>query len=169
MNIILVSRTLTKLEDVAKEISKSFNVDTHVIAVNFISGPETYDQIKQQIIGKEIGVLVNNVGMFLPSPDYFLDIPDRDKTIQDIISCNVTSVPMMCSLILPQMVSRKSGLIINVSSISATFPMPNLTIYSASKAFIAKFSSDLAAEYESQGITIQALVTGLVGMCFLFH
>lgn len=75
---------------------------------------------------------------------------------------------MMCSLILPQMVQRKPGLIINISSIFSVIPCPNMIIYSASKAFVAKFSTDLAAEYESDGITIQALVTGSVGKCFFF-
>lgn len=63
-NLILVSRTLKKLQDVAKEISESFNVQTKVIAVDFTSGPEIYDRIKQQIDGIEIGILVNNVGRF---------------------------------------------------------------------------------------------------------
>lgn len=166
-----MSRTPIKLKHIAEEIVESFHVQTKVIAVNFTRGPEIYDQIKQQIAGIEIGILINNVGMFYPAPDRFLDIPDRSKVVQDIISCNITSVPMMCSLILPQMVERKYGLILNVSSISSGIPCPNLTVYSASKAFIAKFSSDLAAEYESHGITIQALITGSVGkplFTFLF-
>lgn len=163
LNIVLVSRTLNKLEAVAKEISESFNVQTQVIAVDFTSGSEIYDQIKKQIAGKDIGILINNVGMFHPAPDFFLDIPDRDKVIQDIIRCNITSVPMMCSLILPQMVQRKRGLIVNVSSLASVLPGPTMTIYSASKAFVTKFSNDLAAEYESQGITVQVLTTGEVG------
>jgi len=160
LNIILVSRTLSKLEDVAKEISETFNVQTQVIAVNFTSGPEIYDQIKQQIEGKEIGILVNNVGMFYPTPDFFLNIPDREKVIQDLIKCNVTTVPMMCSLILPQMVQRKSGLIINISSLISVLPGPGMIIYSASKAFVTKFSDDLGAEYGPLGINVQVLVTG---------
>lgn len=166
-NVILVSRTLTKLQDVAKEISDSFNVQTKVIAVNFTSGPEIYDEIKKQIAGIEIGILVNNVGMSYAAPELFLDIPDRDKLIQDIIKCNVASVPMMCSLVLPQMAQRKRGLIINVSSMASKMPGPLMVIYSASKAFVTKFCNDLAAEYEPQGIDIQVLVTGGVGKYFL--
>ncbi|XP_037048376.1 very-long-chain 3-oxoacyl-CoA reductase-like [Bradysia coprophila] len=159
-NIVLVSRTLSKLESVAKEISENFNVQTQVIAVDFLSGPEIYDQIKQQIAGKEIGVLINNVGMFHTAPDYFLNIPDREKLIQDIIKCNITSVPMMCSIILPQMVQRKSGLIINISSLASVAPGACLTLYAASKAYVTKFSNDLGAEYGDQGINVQVLVTG---------
>jgi len=162
LNIILVSRTLSKLEDVAKEISKSFNVETQVIAVDFTSGPEIYDQINQQIVGKEIGILINNVGMFYPVPELFLNIPNRERFIQDTIKCNITTVPMMCSLILPQMVERKCGLIINISSVAAEYPSPSFVIYSASKAFVTKFSADLGSEYESKGIDVQVLVPGFV-------
>jgi 17beta-estradiol 17-dehydrogenase / very-long-chain 3-oxoacyl-CoA reductase len=63
MNIILVSRTLSKLQTVAKEIEETFNVDTEVIDVDFTTGYSIYDKIKDRIKGKEIGVLVNNVGM----------------------------------------------------------------------------------------------------------
>lgn len=104
--------------------------------------------------------------MFYKAPELFLDIPDRDKLIQDIINCNISSVPMMCSLVLPQMVKRKSGLIINISSVASVMPGPMMIIYSASKAFVTKFCNDLASEYESQGIDIQVLTTGGVGKYF---
>lgn len=162
MNIILVSRTLTKLQTVAKEIEETFNVETAIIDVDFTSGPEIYDKVKDRVAGKEIGVLVNNVGLSYSSPDFFLSIPDREKMIQDIIRCNITSMPMMCSIVLPQMVQRKKGIIINISSLSAVIPAGNLTVYSGSKAFADKFTEDLAAEYEHQGITIQSVLPGFV-------
>lgn len=159
-----MSRTLSKLEDVSKEIEETFNVQTQVISANFTSGTEIYDHIKREILGKDIGILVNNVGMIYPSaPDLFLNIPDREKVIQDIIKCNITSVPMMCSLILPQMASRKRGLVINISSFASVLPGPSHTIYAASKAFVTKFSDDLGAEYGNQGIDVQVLITG--GVC----
>lgn len=162
-----MSRTPSKLKDVAEEIEQTFNVQTQIIAVNFTSGVEIYDQIKQQIVGKEIGILVNNVGMIYPSaPDLFLNIPNREKVIQDIIACNITSIPMMCSLVLPQMVERKRGLIINISSFASVLPGCSHTVYAASKAFVTKFSDDLGAEYGNQGIDVQVLITG--GVCEYF-
>lgn len=157
-----MSRTLTKLESVAKEIQETYNVDTAIIDVDFTSGAEIYEKIKDRVKGKEIGILVNNVGLSYSSPDFFLSIPDREKMIQDIIRCNITSMPMMCSIIMPQMLQRKNGLIINISSLSAVVPAGNLTVYSASKAFADKFSEDLLAEYGHRGITIQSVLPGFV-------
>jgi 17beta-estradiol 17-dehydrogenase / very-long-chain 3-oxoacyl-CoA reductase len=162
LNIILISRTLSKLETVAKEIRETFNVDTAVIDVDFTSGPAIYEKIKDKVKGKEIGILVNNVGMCYSSPDFLLSVPNGEKLFQDLIACNITSVPMMCSIIMPQMVQRKRGLVINISSISAIIPTALLTVYSASKAFVDKFSQDLASEYEKDGIIVQSILPGYV-------
>lgn len=69
---------------------------------------------------------------------------------------------MVCSIVLPQMVERRKGLIINISSISAVTASPNLSIYSATKAFVNKFSEDLNDEYTHRGITIQCQTPGFV-------
>lgn len=138
-------------------------METATIAVDFTSpGVAIYDKIKAGIQGKEIGILVNNVGMANAAWDFFLAIPDREKHIQDLIQCNVLSVPMMCSLILPQMVERKRGLIINLASIAAILPGPCMVVYAATKAFVHKFSQDLSMEYESKGIVIQSVLPGPV-------
>ena len=158
----MVSRTLSKLETVAKEIEEQFNVETVVIDVNFTAGLEIYDKIKQKIQGKEIGILINNVGMGVVAPDYFLSVPDRDQLIPDMIKCNALSIPMMCSIILPQMYERKRGLIINISSLSAIVPAGCLTTYAATKSFAHKFSEDLSMEYGKHGIVVQSVVPGPV-------
>lgn len=100
--------------------------------------------------------------MAQPSPDYFLAVPEREKYIQDLIQCNIMSVPMMCSIVLPQMVERKKGLIINISSLSALVPTPLMSVYAATKSFVHKFSGDLSMEYEKQGIVIQSVLPGPV-------
>ena len=164
LNIILVSRSISKLEVVAEEIRNTFKVETLVIDVDFTSGLEIYDKIKRSVAGLEIGILVNNVGMFYNEMEFFLDLPDLENLLDKMVKCNIVSVPMMCSIILPQMVARRNGLIINISSLSSKVVAPMMTIYSASKSFVDKFSTDLSIEYgHIKGLTIQSLTPGLVG------
>ncbi|KXJ75614.1 hypothetical protein RP20_CCG011412 [Aedes albopictus] len=162
LNIVLVSRTQSKLEKVAKEIENEFKTTTKIIAVDFTSGPEIYKTIAQQTAGLEIGVLINNVAMCYDIPERFLQLPDQDKLTTDLVTCNVISVTHMCSLVLPGMVNRRKGVIINISSVSSVIPSPMLAVYAATKAFVTKFSNDLATEYARHGVLIQAVLPGPV-------
>lgn len=133
-----------------------------MIDVDFTSGPEIFDKIKEKVKGKEIGILVNNVGVCYETPEKFLLIPNLEQFTRDMINCNITSMPMMCSIIMPQMVQRKRGLVINIGSIAGVLPGAMVTVYAATKAFVKKFSEDLAAEYEDQGIVVQCIKPGPV-------
>lgn len=161
MAVVLISRTQEKLDKVAKDISDKYNVETKTIAVDFTRGQEIYHVIEKQLQGLEIGVLINNVGMSYPNPEYFLTPADA-TLYADIISCNIHSVINMCKLVMPDMAERKKGVVINVSSLSAQIPSPLLTIYGASKAFVDKFSIDLGAEYAEHGIIVQSILPGYV-------
>uniref|UniRef100_A0A182N9W6 Steroid dehydrogenase n=1 Tax=Anopheles dirus TaxID=7168 RepID=A0A182N9W6_9DIPT len=162
LNIILVSRTLSKLQDAAKEIETEFKVRTMVIAADFTGGAEIYEQIQRQIENLEIGVLVNNVGMSYANPEYLLELPDNEKLIKSLLSCNILSVTRMCQLVMPGMVKRHAGVVINISSLSAVIPAPLLTVYAASKAYMDKFSEDLASEYAKHNIVVQSVLPGPV-------
>lgn len=81
----------------------------------------------------EIGVLVNNVGISYTNPEYFLSIQESEQFMNDIVRCNILSVTNMCRIVMPGMIERNKGVIINISSMAATIPNPMLTIYSATK------------------------------------
>lgn len=124
--------------------------------------------------------------MSYSNPEYFLSIPNRDKMLADIVTCNIVSVTNMCKIVLPAMVERERGLIINISSMAATIPNPMLTVYAASKvsvqrvayifynfmnitynttilqAFVDKFTEDLSTEYGKRGIIVQSVLPGFV-------
>ncbi|XP_053417243.1 very-long-chain 3-oxoacyl-CoA reductase [Nycticebus coucang] len=157
MKVVLMSRSQDKLNQVSSEIKEKFKVETRTIAVDFTS-EDIYDKIKTGLAGLEIGVLVNNVGMAYEYPEYFLDIPDLDNTIKKLITVNVLSVCKMTRLVLPGMVERSKGAILNISSGSGMLPVPLLTIYSATKAFVDFFSRCLHEEYGSKGIFVQSVL-----------
>ncbi|CAH0562160.1 unnamed protein product [Brassicogethes aeneus] len=162
LNIVLVSRTQSKLENVATYIESNYNVETKTIAVNFTQLEHTYHLIEKQLTGLDIGILINNVGMSYPYPEYFLDLKNNEEIYDNIIKCNIYSVTNMCKIVMPGMVERRRGVVVNLSSTAAQIPSPLLTVYSASKAYVDKFSADLASEYSKYGITVQCILPGYV-------
>ena len=61
--------------------------------------------------------------------------------VRSIINCNIMSMARMCNMILPQMVRRKSGVIINIGSIACAMPTPLLTLYGGSKVITRGYSN----------------------------
>ncbi|KAE8633258.1 hypothetical protein XENTR_v10001830 [Xenopus tropicalis] len=162
MNIVMISRTLEKMQAVAMDIGtfsilasqQSTGKNVKIIQADFTKD-NIYEHIEEGLKGLKIGILINNVGMLHnPDPCRFLSGPDNDK---NVINCNITSTIKMTRIILKQMEKRKSGLILNISSAVGRFPCPLYAVYSASKAFVTTFSKALQAEYKSKGIIIQAV------------
>ena len=69
----------------------------------------------------------------------FADIAD-DQQLHDVVNCNIMSMARMTHIVLPLMMERQKGIIINIGSISGAFSTPLATIYGATKAFVDKFS-----------------------------
>ena len=159
--IVLISRNSEKLNATAEKLEKDFNIETIAIAADF-SKSDIYGDIQDQLKGLDIGVLVNNVGTSYPYPEYFVDLPDRSSLIDRLISINVNSVVKMTEIVLPQMVSKKKGIILNISSASANPPTPMLSLYAATKQFVDCFSQCLAYEYQKKGIIIQCIMPSFV-------
>uniref|UniRef100_A0A3P8Z0R9 Hydroxysteroid (17-beta) dehydrogenase 12b n=1 Tax=Esox lucius TaxID=8010 RepID=A0A3P8Z0R9_ESOLU len=156
-DIVLISRTQEKLDEVSKSIEGKYGVETKSLAADF-SATDIYPRIEAALTDLEIGVLVNNVGISYSYPEFFLNIPNLDSFIDTMVNVNITSVCQMTRMVLPGMVERKKGAILNISSASGMYPCPLLTIYSASKAFVDFFSRGLEAEYKSKGIIIQSVL-----------
>ncbi|KAM3869820.1 very-long-chain 3-oxoacyl-CoA reductase-A [Diretmus argenteus] len=156
-SMMLISRSQDKLDDVARSLEDQFQVETKTIAVDF-GRMDIYSKIEEGLVGLQIGVLVNNVGVSYSYPEYYLRIPNLDNFITNMINVNITSVCQMTRLVLPRMAERSKGVILNISSASGMYPLPLLTVYSSTKAFVDFFSRGLQEEYRRQGIIIQSVL-----------
>lgn len=157
-----VTKTITKLFSKLLISESKYKVDVKVIQADFTGNEDIYSHIEKQTLGLEIGILVNNVGMSYAHPEYFLQVPREHKLFDNLIKCNIVSVNKMCEIVMPGMVERKKGVIINISSTTALIPSPLLTVYAATKAYVDKFSADLQTEYARQGIIVQCVLPGFV-------
>lgn len=159
--LLLISRSQEKLDQVKKDIldnvSKCNTVDT--LAFDFAS--LNYKPIEQKLESlPRIDVLVNNVGISYPHPEYYTNM--EWEMVERLVNVNITSLTKMTHLVLKKMEDQRRGIIINLSSLSAIAPMPLLAVYSASKAYVDYFSRALSVEYSSKGIIIQSLMPAFV-------
>lgn len=107
-----------------------------------------------------IDVLVNNAGLALGTT------PAHDSLLDDwetMISTNCTGLVTMTRAVLPAMVARGSGLVINLGSVAGHFPYPGGNVYGATKAFVDQFTLNLRADLVGTGVRATTIAPGLCG------
>ncbi|XP_063267061.1 inactive hydroxysteroid dehydrogenase-like protein 1 isoform X2 [Prinia subflava] len=156
VNIILVSRNKEKLEAVSRSISETYKVETDTIVADFSKGRELYPGLREALKDREIGILVNNVGIFHPPIYDYTDL--SEDLLWDFIHVNIASATLMTHIVLPGMVKKRKGAIVNVSSSMCCQPTPRSPVYGASKTYLDYFSRALHYEYASKGIFVQSLI-----------
>ncbi|KAI3661501.1 hypothetical protein MP638_007231 [Amoeboaphelidium occidentale] len=161
MNIVLVSRTLEKLQNVAKEIEKESGVDVKVYAMDFTKATkDDFNALADVISSLPVGILVNNVATNHSIPTPFIE--EDDDILENIVNVNITGTLRMTKMVLPKMAEAKTGLILNVGSFAGQVPTPYLQTYSGSKAFLKTWSESLAAEVKPLGVHVEHLNTYFV-------
>ncbi|XP_019183417.1 PREDICTED: very-long-chain 3-oxoacyl-CoA reductase 1-like [Ipomoea nil] len=160
LNIVLVGRNPEKLRDVSGGIKAKYGqIQVKSVVVDF-SGDldDGVRRIREAIEGLDVGVLINNVGVSYPYARFFHEVDD--KLLGDVIKVNVGGTTKVTQAVLPGMLRRKRGAIVNIGSGSAiAIPSAPLhAVYAATKAYIHQFSRCLYLEYGKSGIDVQCQV-----------
>lgn len=109
---------------------------------------------------RAVDVLVNNAGLALgTAPAFEASLEDWDT----MVATNVTGLIRLTHAVLPGMVARDQGHIVNISSSAATYPYPGGNVYGATKAFVTQFSLGLKADLVGTGVRVTDLEPGLAG------
>lgn len=162
-NIVLVSRTQAKLDDVAALIrSKYATSQTKTFAMDFsaVDNEAAYQGLAALVESLDVAVLVNNVGQSHDIPVPFALTPKPE--LEAIIRINCLATLRVTQLVLPGMQQRRRGLILTMASFGGILPTPLLATYSGSKAFLQHWSSALAAELKGSGVRVQLVQSYLV-------
>ncbi len=157
MNLILVARSQDKLYQLAQTLKDQASIDVEVIVQDLTepqAAKKVYDTVTEK--GLTVDFLINNAGF----GDYGA-FTQRELSRQiEMIQLNIVALVELTYLFLSSMQQRGTGSIINVSSIAGFQPLPYLSIYAATKAFVLSFSEALWAENQGTNINILALCPG---------
>lgn len=156
-DLVLVARSENKLLELKDELERQYNVKVTVLA-NDLSLPDIPQKVFEAVKAQNIQVdfLINNAGIgdygFFHETDWVKD--------EMMIDLNIRAVTRLTKLFLPEMIARRSGKIMIVSSLAGFQPGPLMAVYFATKAYLLHFSEALANEVKDFGVTITTLCPG---------
>jgi short-subunit dehydrogenase len=156
-DLVLVARSRERLENIGKGLREEFGATVTVVARD-LADPDSPRAVAQEVEsrGLPIEVLVNSAGLGVYG--LFAQTP-LEKEL-GMIQVNVVAVTALTKLLLPGMLQRRRGRILNVASTAAFQPGPLMAVYYATKAYVLSFSEALANETAGTGVTVTALCPG---------
>lgn len=156
-DVVLVARSEEKLREIAAALEREHRITAHVVVAD-LAKPDAAQGVVDELARRAINVdaLVNNAGIGVAGP--FLETDLRREL--DMIQVNVVAPTQLTKLLLPPMVARGRGRILNVASTAAFQPGPLMAVYYATKAYVLSFSEALAEELRDSGVTVTALCPG---------
>jgi len=157
MHLILTARREDRLRQLADELNRRFAAKCEIIPLD-LAGVDGAEQLWTRVekLGHEIEVLVNNAGFTVVT-----EIADAPlERMLEMVRVNVKAVTELTYRALPQMLKRRSGAIINVSSLTGFQPVAYMAVYAASKAYSLHFSESLWAEARDYGVHVMAVCPG---------
>ncbi|WP_404305510.1 SDR family NAD(P)-dependent oxidoreductase [Neorhodopirellula lusitana] len=156
-NVVLVARSEDKLNDLASNVRSQHDITATVIPAD-LSTPDAVDHLSDQLRDRslEIDTLVNNAGFGMLGK--FAEMSADRQT--NMLMVNVVALTRLTRKLLPGMLKRKTGGVLNVGSIAAYQAGPNMAVYYASKAYVLSFTEALREEVAGSGLHITCLEPG---------
>lgn len=158
-NLLIVSIEEEKLKTLEKELHEEFGVSVRTRWSDlsaFDAAEELFGWCQSE--GLEVDILINNAGIF-----FFKELSEGMRPRMEIMMRLHNYTPArLCLLFGNEMKKRGCGYILNVSSVAAHLPMPGITTYAATKAFLKSFSKSLYFEMKPYGVRVCTVCPGAV-------
>ncbi len=166
-DLALVARRRERLESLAESLRARHGAESEVLPAD-LSVPAAVTELGEWAANNQVELLVNSAGF----PGYRPFVELDPHVADDLLSLHVRTVTMLTRAVLPGMVQRHRGVIINVASLlslSGTIPanpMPYRAVYAGAKSYVLTFTQALAGELRDSGVRLQALLPGVVATEF---
>jgi 3-oxoacyl-(acyl-carrier-protein) reductase len=157
-DIIITAPIKSDAESAANEIKERYNVKTYAFELNLLDINSIEDTVKEIEKTTTVDILVNNAGITKDN----LFIRMKKEEWEDVIKVNFTSIFYITQPIVKQMIKKRWGRVINISSVVGIMGNAGQTNYSATKAALIGFTKSLAKEVGSRGITVNAVAPGFI-------
>lgn len=156
-NVLLTGRNEAALREVAAECSRKSGVETEVVCAD-LSGMDSIDRLVAALLSKprRYEVLVNNAGFGIHGGFASTDIEQNIR----LVNVQLAAALKLTKAVLPSMIDRRSGRILNIASVYSFSPVPFQSVYAACKAFLLSFSSSLENELKGTGVHITVFCPG---------
>lgn len=158
--LVLVARRSERLEELRTELTKRDpNLNVHLRAVDLSQASEA-EELCAWLEREKIAVdfLINNAGL----GDRGVFATSDPQRVHDMLAVNMVALTALTRALLPAMIERKRGAILNVSSSAGFLPIGKLAVYAATKAYVTSFSEAIRAELHGTGVTVSVLCPGPV-------
>jgi uncharacterized protein len=161
--LILLARRRQALQDLADELRQAHKTQSQVYTTD-LSEPQAPKRLWEhlQSTGTKVDVLINNAGF--GAHGAFVDLPLERQL--EMLQVNIAAVTHLARLLLPGMIERRRGGILNVASTAGFQPGPGMAVYYASKAYVLSFSEAIAEEATGTGVAITTLCPGATATNF---
>ncbi|MEM1058804.1 MAG: SDR family oxidoreductase [Verrucomicrobiota bacterium] len=162
--LVLVARREDRLQALAGELRQRHpSLRVEVVACDLAEETARAGLVERlQVEGLEVDLLINNAGLGDIGPVASANWEKLDAILQ----VNMTALTHLTRLLVPGMVARGRGVVLNVSSTAGFLPLPEFGVYAASKAYVNSFSEALRFELKDTGVFVTALCPGPVATEF---